>query len=464
MAAQIAIIHGWSDSSKSFRDLRDYLTRNGRKATELWLGDYISMDDDVRIEDVAKRMDQVIRASIASGELTKPFDLIVHSTGGLVAREWVMTFHPGGDTCPAKRIVMLAPANFGSKLASTGKSFIGRVLKGWNNWFHTGRQMLNDLELASPYQWRLAQRDLLDPAGGTDGPFRPGGIWPFVIAGTQGYTDGLRRIVNENGSDGTVRVPAANLNTVGMTIDFTTSGTKPAVRAWSSRVGFAQIPFAVMPARNHSTIVHPEIAPEGGEDDLGAMILEALACDSDRTYAAIAQRWAARTDAAGQLADGSGDAAFHQYMQAVVRVVDDHGRPVDDYFLEFFDPRRSGGRSDNDDDTVFFQREVLEDVHVNGTTASHRCLYLDRTDLLRRFYQPKLAKEIALSISAAPIGENIRFFDKDQKGAKGSVVIHKESLDAGERLGGARFYRNTTHLIEIVIPRQPIDRVFRLSR
>ena len=113
---------------------------------------------------------------------------------------------------------------------------------------------------------------------------------------------------------------------------------------------------------------------------------------------------------------------------------------------------------------MFFQPEVLEDVHVNGTAASHRCLYLDRTDLLRRFYQPKLAKEIALSISAAPIGENIRFFDKDQKGAKGSVVIHKESLDAGERLGGARFYRNTTHLIEIVIPRQPIDRVFRLSR
>ena len=104
MATQIAIVHGWSDSSASFHALRDFLTANGHAATELWLGDYVSMDDDVRIEDVAKRMQRVIQESIAAGQLTAPFDLIVHSTGGLGAREWVMSFHPGGaSSCWRRR-------------------------------------------------------------------------------------------------------------------------------------------------------------------------------------------------------------------------------------------------------------------------------------------------------------------------------------------------------------------------
>ncbi len=56
MPAQIAIIHGWSDSSKSFHDLRDYLVAHGYEVAQVWLGDYVSMEDDVRIEDVGKRM------------------------------------------------------------------------------------------------------------------------------------------------------------------------------------------------------------------------------------------------------------------------------------------------------------------------------------------------------------------------------------------------------------------------
>src|SRR5262249_3202262 len=135
MPAQVAIVHGWSDTSKSFANLRDYLLANGYQTAQVWLGDYVSMDDDVRVEDVGKRMDQVIRAAIADNKLTVPFDLIVHSTGGLVAREWISRFFPTGDGCPVKRLLMLAPANFGSRLASLGNSMLGRVAKGWNNWF-----------------------------------------------------------------------------------------------------------------------------------------------------------------------------------------------------------------------------------------------------------------------------------------------------------------------------------------
>lgn len=40
---------------------RRCLRANGYTAVLLWLGDYISMDDDVGVEDVAKRMEQVVR-------------------------------------------------------------------------------------------------------------------------------------------------------------------------------------------------------------------------------------------------------------------------------------------------------------------------------------------------------------------------------------------------------------------
>src|SRR5207245_2308666 len=124
-------LHGWSDTSKSFLTLRDFLTGNGYPTAQIWLGDYVSMDDDVRVEDVGKRMESVIRAAISANKLTVPFDLIVHSTGGLVAREWLSRYYPDGAGAPIKRLIMLAPANFGSRLATLGKSMIGRVAKGF---------------------------------------------------------------------------------------------------------------------------------------------------------------------------------------------------------------------------------------------------------------------------------------------------------------------------------------------
>src|SRR5215471_5930666 len=110
MPAQVAIIHGWSDSSASFGDLRDFLEANGYSAHEVWLADYVSMEDDVRIEDAAKGMHQVITSLIASNDLADSFDLIVHSTGGLLARQWIISNYPDGARCPVKRLVMLAPA------------------------------------------------------------------------------------------------------------------------------------------------------------------------------------------------------------------------------------------------------------------------------------------------------------------------------------------------------------------
>ena len=58
--SQVLIVHGWSDTSNSFHPLAKFLTANGYQTKTIWLGDYISMEDDVRVQDVAMRMAQVI--------------------------------------------------------------------------------------------------------------------------------------------------------------------------------------------------------------------------------------------------------------------------------------------------------------------------------------------------------------------------------------------------------------------
>ncbi len=232
MASSVLILHGWSDKAKSFHGLRDFLLANGWQTSEVWLSDYISLDDDVRIDDVGKRMNDVVRDALASGQLKVPFDLIVHSTAGSSPVTGSRATSPtaravDGTPCPVKRLIMLAPANFGSPLAHLGRSMLGRIFKGWNNWLQVGAGMLSALELASAYQWDLASRDLFDRGKDGHRPYGKDRVWPFVIVGTRGYVDHLLQMVNEKGSDGTVRCAAANLNAIGLTVDSARAATTP---------------------------------------------------------------------------------------------------------------------------------------------------------------------------------------------------------------------------------------------
>lgn len=473
MSRQVLIIHGWSDTSKSFHALADFLARHNYRATELWLGDYISMEDDVRVADVGKRMAQVIDQMMGDGRLPASFDVIVHSTGGLVVREWLTTHYQGrAEQCPMKRLVMLAPANYGSKLAAIGKSMLGRVVKGYNNWFQTGQGMLNDLELGSPYQWELAQRDIL-VAPGADGRARYYGedrVWPFVIVGTHPYTSLLRQIVNENGADGTVRVCAANLNAQGVTIDFRQSDPTQAVISWGSRLDGCTIPLAVLPTRTHGSIVDPERTERDNQEDiaetpeekalLGQYILQALDCTDFSRYQQIQDQWQQSSEqtAARHLSAGEHPDYWHQYMQANFNVTDDGGQPVNDYFLEFYS--NTGKR--NDDANVYLHRSVIEDVKINSQNAAGRNIYFDRTDLVEGYYPLVPGKGdplLYLSVAAAAPGKNISYFSNQKTGAALEIVVHMQ----GE--GPSRWLkRNTTHFVHIILPRQPVDKVFRLTR
>jgi pimeloyl-ACP methyl ester carboxylesterase len=473
LTKQVLIIHGWSDTSRSFRPLARFLSEHGYEPKLLWLGDYISKDDDVRVEDVGIRMAEVVDEMMTRGELESSFDVIVHSTGGLVARAWLTTRYRGAaESCPMKRLIMLAPANYGSRLAATGKSLLGRVVKGYDNWFQTGQSMLNDLELASPFQWELAQRDVLIAPG--DNSVRYYGedrVWPFVVVGTHPYTNMLRQVVNEDGSDGTVRVCAANLNACGVTIDFREKDPEKMRTIWESRLE-CEVPLAVLPTRTHGSIIDPQrgdrdnrekIAETPEEkDELGRLILRALGCAGFGEYRTIQQEWRELSERTAERRSvppkGSKAEYFHQYLQVNTFVVDDHGKPVADYFLEFF----SNTTKEHDEANVYLHAKVLEDVKKNETNAALRNLYFDRTDLMEGYY-PLLPEGTApilhMSISAASPGDNISYFERERIGAEGWVPMHLEAERTKRWLR-----RNTTHFAKIIIPRIPGSRVFRLTK
>ncbi|MEE8113222.1 MAG: hypothetical protein V3T23_02595 [Nitrososphaerales archaeon] len=217
----VILVHGWSvTNTNTYGELAARLkSAAGAQGLpvdikNIWLSKYVSFADEVSVEDLARGFEAAIHRELGK-ELKKGrrFACITHSTGGPVIRDWWARFHPENGTkeCPMSHLVMLAPANFGSALAQLGKSRVSR-LKTWFQGVEPGQGVLNWLELGSPASWDLnhdwIHRDM-DPVEG----HAP--VFPFVLTGQtidRKLYDNLNPYTGELGSDGVVRVPAANLN------------------------------------------------------------------------------------------------------------------------------------------------------------------------------------------------------------------------------------------------------------
>lgn len=443
----LLIIHGWSDDASSFAPLADALAGTGRDVDNLYLGDYVSLDDDVRIRDLVAGLSRAWQQKNLPNT-ARSVDVIVHSTGGLIIRDWMDTEYVSkGLKPPVHNLVMLAPANFGSPLAHKGRAFYGRVIKGFSSLkpLQTGTHILKALEMASPYSWNLAERDRFG-----DNAMSASGVRTTVIVGNTGYR-GISSLANEAGSDGTVYVATANLNCASVQIHFPEGDRKPKVTAIRQSRG--DTAFLVKQGFDHSSITLKDPQHSGNTELLGN-IVEALSITNAADFKSWVTRCQQQSDALTARNAGSRDEHKHGFQNTVFRVRDDYGFHVCDYVVEFYHD------TDSKRDLLaeLFNRKVLEKVHAYKDDSALRSFMIDCGELYRIIDQQ--GEPLRISLSALPdlnIEENMAGYC-----SFGNDDIGKMELDAS---AVRQFFSpNRTLFIDLTLTRLQKDELFRINK
>jgi pimeloyl-ACP methyl ester carboxylesterase len=442
----LVLIHGYSDTAQGFRKWVDVLTKRGYDVKDIRISDYKSLTNELTVKDVAEGLDRALR--IEKGlDGDQPFDAIVHSTGGLVIRSWLV-----GRPDRRKRVknlVMLAPANFGSPMAHKGRSTLGALFKGNQDFgpdfMEAGDKILSNLELGSAFSWDLAQQDLLGPAAYYDaGPDTP---YVFVCIGNKDYGF-LKRAFTEPGTDGTVRWAGCGLNCRHITVDLTRAvGDAPVtdrikITPWTND----DMPLLIADGLNHGTIMGDP------SEDLIGMVDRALNVDSKEQY----EKWCDDSDAMTKAALES--ATMDQYQQFVIRAVDSHGDPIRDYHLEFFE-----GSGDDAKELDF-----AEDAHQFKDDPSFRCFHVNLTANdpaeLKSLYVRVIASSGSAFVGYHGFGCHRMSADSAELVFDGkwdgeielSAVLGKPNVDKSSGKESVNFFHPfTTTLIEIRLNRDP---------
>lgn len=438
MQLPLVIIHGWSDESESFIPLAKHLQATlNTQPFIIKLGDWISRQDDVSFPDLVEALDaEWDRQKLPRDKGS--VNVVTHSTGALIVRDW-MTKKFTPLTNPIKRHLMLAPANFGSPLAHKGRTFIGRVLKGWDTPdFQTGNAVLKGLELASPYSYELAGRDLFSDSVW----YGAGNVLATVLVGNTGYK-GISSIANEDGSDGTVRISTANLNCSRLKLVLDPA-QKPIEFIQSKSKG--NIAFAIIDGENHSTI-----ACKGSGKNLTAngitpaLITAALqVTDADFVDKDAKFPWQTRLD---EISD-SESTKSPRFMNMVTHVSDNLSAPVLDYFFEFY---RQSGNDYRFEEALY--DKFIASVHPYGDNPSYRSLYLNINALEKISSRFSNFDNLFMSIAASPVfnppGTPVGYLSLAAN-SPGGVIIKAEDIP--------HFFKpHQTMLVDVCIKRM-IDR------
>lgn len=429
----VVFLHGWSVSNTdTYGGLPERLARvgliNGDSVAlhEIRLGRYVSFRDEVRMPDLVRALEFALRTELAEQiEKGERFAVITHSTGGPLAREWWYRYYAskGAEaTCPMSHLIMLAPANFGSALAQLGKSRISE-LKSWVQGVEPGQGILDWLELGSPESWAL--NDLWIRNQFKQNHEHP--VYQFVITGQtidRAFYDFVNSYTGESGSDGVVRVAAANLNASLIRLrqdpldPQSNELSSPLVLKPRNVVRSPRTAFRLLAGAAHSGEekgIMRSVKPDG--DDLPPVvdaIRSALSVDSESAYKALCDRFDQETgdvyafercevEKVRLLPDRK---YIHDAMSMlVVRVTDTDGKPVTDFKMMltgtendpnllpsgFFGDRQANSRARNTV-TYFINHEILKGSEAVGPVGS--------TDIWRE--ELKGVEELGIRIEARP--------------------------------------------------------------
>lgn len=424
-------------------------------------GDYQSREDNITFNDVIDGLnDQMIERDLIDADGRKKVDLnvIVHSTGGLVIRHWIWRYYAHRiDDCPVKRIVMLAPANFGSPLAHRGKSFLGRLVKGrWKvgDLLEVGRQLLNGLELASPYQWELAHRDLLSNSSCY---YSRDQIQLTVLSGIEDYT-GMQGWVNKPGTDGTIVISGATLNSVKLKLDFSDPNTP---HKWDEVHTKKDFGFGVLPDLDHGSIVSRF---EDESSDVVRLTVQALKAGSPDDFDQLKKELRKTTDETYQDQMKSDEVKYSKYQQFLIHAIDDHGTPVPDFTFEFEIYKANKAEAGlissrsyfNNLERLFsdrFQSLLLNQVHTHSQDSSYRRLLVNISELQKLIEETKekLGNFVLIMKIYVPEIDKGIYYDVD---SLQNIVIYRTDEDHTNDDIPTLFYANTTTLLELHVNRK----------
>lgn len=477
MEQRTVIIHGWSDVGASFQKLKLFLQSELQSIVDdIYFYDYESREDNVTYNDVAYGLHtQLIEQGLLNQDGSSNFELniIVHSTGGLVIRHWLTSFYFKSQTlqCPIKRIVMLAPANFGSPLAKAGKSFIGALatakkdLLDMADFFETGQQILDGLELGSSFQWQLAHKDLLSAVNF----YSPDTIQTTVLVGIEDYKDLMRSFVNKPGTDGTIVISGAPLDVVKFKLDFAN-----AKYSWLSDQSISQIAFGVFPKVNHSSIVDSAAT---SKSLVANAILTAFQTKTSADFEKLKLELAETTAQTYKKYP-----KIPKYEQFLVHAVDDFGLGLSDFTLEFFvakkkDSDQSGADNKHIASIDFtdltkaeqnYSKRAMQILCCEFETftkdRSFRRFLVDVQELRKLLVQAQKSFEapavLYMKVWVPPVDKGITYNIKDLKALKimdsdeaGKPIPEFSISDHDKNSAPSLWYENTTTLIELQINR-----------
>lgn len=443
----LLIIHGWSDGSDSFIPLAEALEKKtGRTVEQVWLGNYVSLDDDVQMKDLVHGLSRAWNDRKLP-TAPKSVDVIIHSTGGLIIRDWIHTMYTSKrKKPPVNNLVMLAPANFGSPLAHKGRALYGRVIKGFGSTkrFETGTNILKALEMASPYTWELAQNDRLSSS-----PFTPGGVRTTVIVGNTGYR-GISALANEDGSDGTVYVSTACMNCEHIVIDFPPMPKKPRIKSKKPSTGVTAM--LVMNDFDHSSIAFKD--EEHGDN---AILLNKITKAVGLSNAQEFNKWVKSCNSHTKkvMREYSDDASKHGYQNTVFRVRDDHGFDVTDYVVEFYNDVELNLF---DRFSELFNKDVVSTVHAYKDNSAYRSFMIDCTRLYKLIDENN--EHLRISLSAMPDYH-------DPKNVVGYRTFGNNDIDYIELSASEvkKFFKpNRTLLVDIILKREQKKELFTINK
>ena len=288
----LVFVHGWSVTDTSTYGTlpatlvqRAAQTGSTLRVLDIRLSEYVTFDDAVTMDDIVRGFDHALRGlDLPDGQ----FDCVTHSTGGPVVMAWLRAqrmMPKAYANVKARHVIMLAPAHFGSALAKLGKGVLGR-LKAWFNGIEPGQRILDWLELGSPESLSLN----LGVVHGAD--LSTQGTYLFNLIGDRPdrkLYDVINAYTGEDGSDGVVRLAAANLNATHLTLTQQAGG--PLLTATTARA--PRSAFRLLPGLAHSGTTQGIMAAQPPPSITVETILRCLAVNSAASYAALCDAFVA---------------------------------------------------------------------------------------------------------------------------------------------------------------------------